>query len=97
MKVSYEDIQVSPEMYSLCSTKFVNKLDGGLNANSGLEGKNTLEDLLVNISLHLFLVGGCMCTMNSSATLPDRSLMECGKTGNKKMFSIFSLQNNASN
>jgi hypothetical protein len=51
--VSCEGIKVSPEMYSLCSTKFVNKLDGGLDANSGLEGKNTVEDLLVNISLHL--------------------------------------------
>lgn len=51
--MSCEGIKVSPEMYSLCSTKFVNKLDGGLDANSGLEGKNTVEDLLVNISLHL--------------------------------------------
>ena len=81
--MSCEGIKVSPEIYSLCSTKFVNKLDGGLNANSGLGRQEHSRRFISEYITPPFLVGGCMCTMNSSATLPDRSLMECWKTGNK--------------
>lgn len=68
------------ERYS-CSTKFVNKLDGGLNAKSG-EGKNTGEEFISEYITAPSLVGGGMCIMNSSATLPDMSLIKCWITDN---------------